>query len=186
MNHSTFHLRPPPPPPPPPQAVLAPAPAPIALSQLTNPSVEASSVAQPASKQPMNSLQPPSASSAPLPLPFSTNDASAPTSSLPPPPPSTSPLPQTSFVPPPSEEPPLHIPLPPLVPPPPPAPLVVEEQPLGFDILEESGKVPLDVGIVNTLMSCGTEERVRRMAGSLLLVGGTAGLPALGYAIQSR
>ncbi|KAL7414542.1 hypothetical protein BDY24DRAFT_361005 [Mrakia frigida] len=186
MNHSTFHLRPPPPPPPPPQAVPAPAPAPIALSQPTTPSVEASSVAQPASKQPMNPLQPPSASSAPLPLPPSTNDASAPTSSLPPPPPSISPLPQTSFVPPPSDELPLHIPLPPLVPPPPPAPPVVEEQPLGFDILEESGKVPLDVGIVNTLMSCGTEERVRRMAGSLLLVGGTAGLPALGYAIQSR
>lgn len=78
-------------------------------------------------------------------------------------------------------------PLPPVpsVPAPPPPP--PEPEPLAFDIVEEAGKVPLEVALCNAIVASGpSEDRVRRMCASLLLVGGTSHLPALGYALQSR
>jgi actin-related protein 8 len=58
--------------------------------------------------------------------------------------------------------------------------------PISFDIVAEAAKVPLEVAICNSLLSLPSEGKVKAMTNSLLLVGGTASLPALGYALQSR
>jgi actin-related protein 8 len=49
-----------------------------------------------------------------------------------------------------------------------------------------SGKVPLDIAIVESLASAGTEERIKRFSSSIIVVGGTAKLTGMAWALQSR
>lgn len=55
------------------------------------------------------------------------------------------------------------------------------------DIAFESSKLPLDVAVVESLMAAGpAEERLKKVAANLLIVGGTGGIHNVGFAVQSR
>jgi len=65
---------------------------------------------------------------------------------------------------------------------PPPAAAVV-----AVDVARESSKLPLDVAIVESLLAAGpAEERLKKVAANLLIVGGTGGIHNIGFAVQSR
>ncbi|KPV74531.1 uncharacterized protein RHOBADRAFT_15770, partial [Rhodotorula graminis WP1] len=66
-------------------------------------------------------------------------------------------------------------------PPPPPPPAAA------VDVARESSKLPLDVAIVESLLAAGpAEERLKKVAANLLIVGGTGGIHNVGFAVQSR
>ncbi|BGP49325.1 Actin-like protein arp8 [Rhodotorula kratochvilovae] len=55
------------------------------------------------------------------------------------------------------------------------------------DIAYESSKLPLDVAVVESLLAAGpTEDRMKKVAANLLIVGGTGGIHNIGFAVQSR
>ncbi|GAA6053412.1 hypothetical protein JCM3770_002314 [Rhodotorula araucariae] len=55
------------------------------------------------------------------------------------------------------------------------------------DIPFESSKLPLDVAVVESLLASGpAEERMKKVAANLLIVGGTGGIHNVGFAVQSR
>ncbi|KAG0142268.1 hypothetical protein CROQUDRAFT_50536 [Cronartium quercuum f. sp. fusiforme G11] len=53
-------------------------------------------------------------------------------------------------------------------------------------IIAEASKLPLQEAIVQSILACGTEERCRRMAGALIIVGGGGLIHNVGYAITTR
>lgn len=57
---------------------------------------------------------------------------------------------------------------------------------IAFDVQKESAKVPLDVLVFESICTVGVEERMRRLAGSITLVGGTSKIHNAGFALQSR
>jgi actin-related protein 8 len=66
--------------------------------------------------------------------------------------------------------------------------------PVNFDVPSVAGKVPLDFAVWNSIQasisnlgSAGTsEERIRRMSGNIIITGGTAFVPGLGFALEAR
>lgn len=63
-----------------------------------------------------------------------------------------------------------------------------------IDVRYESSKLPLDVGVVESIMaivsggaaSAAAEDRVKKIATNLLIVGGTGGIHNIGFAVESR
>ena len=49
-----------------------------------------------------------------------------------------------------------------------------------------AGKIPLDIAIVESLSSAGLEDRVKRFASSIIIVGGGAKMHGMSWALQSR
>ncbi|KAK4335812.1 Actin-like protein ARP8 [Rhodotorula toruloides] len=55
------------------------------------------------------------------------------------------------------------------------------------DVRYESSKLPLDVAIVESIMAAGpTEDRLKKVAANILIVGGTGGIHNIGFAVESR
>jgi actin-related protein 8 len=55
-----------------------------------------------------------------------------------------------------------------------------------IDTRRESSKIPLDVAVVESILAAGAEERMRKVAANLLIVGGTGGIHNVGFAVESR
>jgi actin-related protein 8 len=165
MNHSTYHLRPVPLQPQQQQQQqqqpTAPPDPPLSDVNMLPPPPESSAASSSAASPAPESSAISTASATPQPQQPPSIDASSSSTPQPPPPPH-----QLTSTP---------------APIPAPAPA-----PISFDIVAEAAKVPLEVAICNSLLSLPSEGKVKAMTNSLLLVGGTASLPALGYALQSR
>ncbi|GAA5987184.1 hypothetical protein JCM10908_001851 [Rhodotorula pacifica] len=66
--------------------------------------------------------------------------------------------------------------------------------PPAIDVRYESSKLPLDVAVVESILaivsgaptSAAAEERVKKIATNLLIVGGTGGIHNIGFAVESR
>ncbi|GAA6022077.1 hypothetical protein JCM11491_004742 [Sporobolomyces phaffii] len=58
--------------------------------------------------------------------------------------------------------------------------------PQAIDTRYESSKIPLDVAVVESILAAGAEERMKKVAANLLIVGGTGGIHNVGFAVESR
>lgn len=60
--------------------------------------------------------------------------------------------------------------------------------PGGFaiDVCFEASKLPLDVAIFNSARAAGGDERIRKYLQAVLVIGGTALIPGMGLALESR
>ena len=69
-------------------------------------------------------------------------------------------------------------------PPPPAAP----SYPGGFaiDVCFEASKLPLDVAIFNSARAAGGDEKIRKYLQAVLVIGGTALIPGMAHALESR
>ncbi|KAF8587912.1 actin-like ATPase domain-containing protein [Ramaria rubella] len=73
-----------------------------------------------------------------------------------------------------------------------PAPQSVYPQPgtypggFGIDVAFEAGKLPLDVAIFNSARAAGGDEKIRKYLQAVLVVGGTALVPGMAHALESR
>lgn len=68
--------------------------------------------------------------------------------------------------------------------PPPSAPSYPGGYPI--DVAFEASKLPLDVGIFNSARAAGGEEKIRKYLQAVLVVGGTALIPGMAHALESR
>lgn len=55
-----------------------------------------------------------------------------------------------------------------------------------LDYLTESSKLPLDVAVFESLCMSGTDDKVKRVATNILVVGGVGNAQGIGFALQSR
>jgi len=55
-----------------------------------------------------------------------------------------------------------------------------------IDVCFEASKLPLDVAIFNSARAAGGDEKIRKYLQTILVVGGTAHIPGIGYALESR
>lgn len=55
-----------------------------------------------------------------------------------------------------------------------------------IDVGFEARKLPLDVAIFNSARAAGGDERIRKYLQAVLVIGGTAHIPGMGYALESR
>jgi actin-related protein 8 len=55
----------------------------------------------------------------------------------------------------------------------------------GIDVCFEASKLPLDVAIFNSARAAG-DEKIRKYLQAVLVIGGTALLPGMGHALESR
>ena len=55
-----------------------------------------------------------------------------------------------------------------------------------IDVRLESSKLPLDVAVVESILACGTEDRMRKVCANIIIVGGTGAIHNIGFAVQSR
>lgn len=55
-----------------------------------------------------------------------------------------------------------------------------------IDYVFESGKLPLDVAVFESLAAAGGEDKIKRVATNILVVGGIANVQGIGFALQSR
>ncbi|GAA6010789.1 hypothetical protein JCM10207_005843 [Rhodosporidiobolus poonsookiae] len=56
-----------------------------------------------------------------------------------------------------------------------------------IDVRYEASKLPLDVAVVESILAAGpAEERLKKVAANLLIVGGTGGIHNVGFAVESR
>jgi actin-related protein 8 len=83
---------------------------------------------------------------------------------------------------------------------PPPAPTapsqLTQRQPLAnevsylngvsIDVCFEASKLPLDVAIFNSARAAGGDEKIRKYLQAVLVIGGTALLPGMAHALESR
>lgn len=58
--------------------------------------------------------------------------------------------------------------------------------PDGIDLRAESGKIPLHVAVVHSILAAATEDRMRRICNNVLVVGGGGLIHNIGFAIESR
>ena len=65
-------------------------------------------------------------------------------------------------------------------------PLQAEATGSGIDYLAESSKLPLDVAVFESICQSGAEDKVKRVATNILIVGGVGNLQGIGWALQSR
>ncbi|KAF8523616.1 hypothetical protein JB92DRAFT_3081847 [Gautieria morchelliformis] len=56
----------------------------------------------------------------------------------------------------------------------------------GIDVAFEAGKLPLDVAIFNSARAAGGDEKIRKYLQAVLVVGGTARVPGMAHALESR
>jgi len=56
----------------------------------------------------------------------------------------------------------------------------------GIDVAFEAGKLPLDVAIFNSARAAGGDEKIRKYLQVVLVVGGTALVPGMAHALESR
>ncbi|KAK4055826.1 actin-like protein arp8 [Microbotryomycetes sp. JL221] len=54
------------------------------------------------------------------------------------------------------------------------------------DVRVESSKIPLDVAVVESIMACGTEDRMKKAVANLVVTGGCSAIHNAGFAISSR
>jgi hypothetical protein len=54
------------------------------------------------------------------------------------------------------------------------------------DVCFEASKLPLDVGIFNSVRAAGGDEKIRKYLQAVLVVGGTALIPGMAHALESR
>ncbi|EAU90511.2 nucleus protein [Coprinopsis cinerea okayama7 len=70
---------------------------------------------------------------------------------------------------------------------PPPAKVQVTEAPMKeIDILFEASKLPLDVAIFNSARAAGGDDKIRKYLQAVLVIGGTALIPGMAHALESR
>jgi actin-related protein 8 len=55
-----------------------------------------------------------------------------------------------------------------------------------IDVNFEASKLPLDVAIFNSARAAGGDDRIRKYLQAILVIGGTAHIPGMGYALESR
>lgn len=67
-----------------------------------------------------------------------------------------------------------------------PAPAAAGEAAPTVDYQWESGKLPLDLAILESLTSLGTEDRIKKMAGAILITGGLANIHNIAWGVSSR
>jgi len=57
---------------------------------------------------------------------------------------------------------------------------------LNLDIAFEASKLPMDVAIFNSARAAGGDEKIRKYLQAVLVVGGTALVPGVSHALESR
>lgn len=57
---------------------------------------------------------------------------------------------------------------------------------LPIDACFEASKLPLDVAIFNSARAAGGDEKIRKYLQAVLVIGGTAHIPGIGLALESR
>lgn len=57
---------------------------------------------------------------------------------------------------------------------------------LPIDVLFEASKLPLDVAIFNSARAAGGHEKIRKYLQAVLVVGGSAAIPGMPHALESR
>jgi actin-related protein 8 len=57
---------------------------------------------------------------------------------------------------------------------------------LNIDIAFEASKLPMDVAIFNSARAAGGDEKIRKYLQAVLVVGGTALIPGISHALESR
>jgi actin-related protein 8 len=65
----------------------------------------------------------------------------------------------------------------------PPRPVSIGKE---VDIPLEASKLPLDVGIFNSTRSAGGDDKIRKYLQAVLVIGGTALIPGMAHALESR
>lgn len=67
-----------------------------------------------------------------------------------------------------------------------PTPNTAEMHEGNIDYLAESSKLPLDVAVFESICQSGADDKVKRVATNILVVGGVGNLQGIGWALQSR
>lgn len=57
---------------------------------------------------------------------------------------------------------------------------------LPIDVCFEASKLPLDVAIFNSTRSCGGDDKIRKYLQAVLVIGGSAQIPGMAHALESR
>ncbi len=70
--------------------------------------------------------------------------------------------------------------------PPPHIPVAVPFSAFNIDVAFEASKLPLDVAIFNSARAAGGDEKIRKYLQAVLVVGGSALVPGMAHALESR
>ncbi|KAI1796772.1 actin-like ATPase domain-containing protein [Ganoderma leucocontextum] len=70
--------------------------------------------------------------------------------------------------------------------PPPPIPIAVPLSAFNIDVAFEASKLPLDVAIFNSARAAGGDEKIRKYLQAVLVIGGSALVPGMAHALESR
>lgn len=65
-------------------------------------------------------------------------------------------------------------------------PAAAPKEPAPIDVRLESSKIPLDVAVVESILAAGAEDRMKKIAANILIVGGTGLIHNIGFAVESR
>lgn len=57
---------------------------------------------------------------------------------------------------------------------------------LPIDVLFEASKLPLDVAIYNSARAAGGQDKIRKYLQAVLVIGGSAAIPGMAHALESR
>ena len=68
----------------------------------------------------------------------------------------------------------------------PPVPTPLAYGPFNIDVSFEASKLPLDVAIFNSARAAGGDEKIRKYLQAVLVIGGTALVPGMAHALESR
>jgi actin-related protein 8 len=66
------------------------------------------------------------------------------------------------------------------------APVVSSYGGLGIDVCFEASKLPLDVAIFNSARASGGDDKIRKHLQAVLVIGGSALIPGMAHALESR
>lgn len=69
---------------------------------------------------------------------------------------------------------------------PPPIPMSIPFGGFNIDVSFEASKLPLDVAIFNSARAAGGDEKIRKYLQAVLVIGGTALVPGMAHALESR
>ena len=67
-----------------------------------------------------------------------------------------------------------------------PVPIPVAFGAFNIDVSFEASKLPLDVAIFNSARAAGGDEKIRKYLQAVLVIGGTALVPGMAHALESR
>ncbi|KAM0786552.1 hypothetical protein ACM66B_002009 [Microbotryomycetes sp. NB124-2] len=59
-------------------------------------------------------------------------------------------------------------------------------RPPPIDVRTESSKIPLDVAVVESILACATEDRMKKVVANLIVTGGSGAIHNVGFAVSSR